>query len=137
MCEAHSRSDAIVAAVRATIGTRFRPQGRRAGVGLDCVGVALIAAEAADCAATSPPYALGGDHDGRLDAAVAALGCSKVAVADPGDLIVVAPAVGRRHLAVKTDQGVVHAHAGLRRVVEGPLDPAWIVVAIWRFPERS
>ena len=132
----HGRSDAIVAAVRGCLGTRFRPQGRHSGVGLDCVGVALIAAEAAGCAATAPRYALGGDHEARLDAAVAGLGCRPVADAVSGDLLVFAPATGRRHLAVATDRGIVHAHAGLRRVVEGPVDPAWTLIAAWRFPEE-
>ena len=40
----HSRHAAIVAAVRACVGTRFRAQGRCPGIALDCVGVALVAA---------------------------------------------------------------------------------------------
>ncbi len=112
----------------------LRPE-RVAGVGLDCIGVALVAAAAAGCAATAPVYALGGDHETRLDAAVAALGCAVVTEPRPGDLLVLAPGMGRRHLAVLTDCGVVHAHAGVGRVVEGPCDPAWTLVAAWRFPE--
>ncbi len=131
----HRDSVAIVAAVRGCVGTRFRPQGRRAGVGLDCIGVALIAAAAARCPAAAPAYALGGDHEGRLDDAIAALGCILVVAPEPGDLLVLAPGAGRRHLAVATPGGLVHAHAGLRRVVEGPLDPACRLVAAWRFPE--
>ena len=133
----HRQSAAIVAAVRGCVGTRFKPQGRRPGVALDCVGVALVAAEAAGSPAAAPPYTLGGDHEARLDAAVAALGGTLVAVAQPGDLLVLAPAAGRRHLAVVTSRGIVHAHAGLGRVVEGPLDPAWTRVAAWRFPEQE
>ncbi len=133
----HSRSAAIVAAVRGCIGTRFRAQGRRAGVGLDCVGVALMAAEAAGSPAEATPYALGGDHEARLDGAIAALGCTVVATMQPGDLLVLAPAAGRRHLAVATPRGIVHAHAGLGRVVEGPLDPSWALIAVWRFPEKD
>ena len=52
----------------------------------------------------------------------------------PGDILVIAPAPGRRHLAVVVPGGVVHAHAGLGRVVEGPLDPAWVVIGAWRLP---
>ena len=132
----HRSSAATVAAVTATVGTRFRAQGRLPGVGLDCVGVALVAAAAAGCAATVPPYALGGDHEARLDDFVAAIGCTRVAAPAPGDLLVVAPALHRRHLAVVVPGGVVHAHAGLGRVVAGPLDPAWVTIAAWRFPER-
>ena len=131
----HPAHAAIVAAARGCVGTRFRVQGRAAGVGLDCVGVALIAAAAAGCRFTVPRYVLGGDHEARLDEGLAAQGCR--AVADPafGDLLVIAPAPGRRHLGVVTAPGVVHAHAGLGRVVEGPLDDAWQIVGAWRFPE--
>ena len=133
----HPHSEAIVAAVRACVGTRFRVQGRAVGAGLDCVGVALIAARAAKCEVIVPAYDLSGDHEKRLDAAVAALDCTIVERAQPGDLLVLAPAAARRHLAIVTDHGVVHAHAGLRRVVEGPRDPAWALIGAWRFPEGT
>ena len=41
------RRAAAIAAARAGLGTRFRAQGRLIGVGLDCVGVALLAAAGA------------------------------------------------------------------------------------------
>ncbi len=131
----HARAGEIVAAARGCLGTRFRAQGRLPGTALDCVGVALVAAQAAGCRPAVPVYALGGDHEARLDAVVAALGCRRLAAAEPGDLVVLAPAPNRRHLAIATPAGLVHAHAGLGRVVEGPRDPAWTVVAAWRFPE--
>lgn len=135
----HSKSAAIVAAARGCVGTRFRAQGRTVGLGLDCVGVALIAARAAGAAGQAvPAYTLSGDNEHRLDAVLAASGC--VALGDelpqPGDLVVVAPAAGRRHLAIVTDAGMVHAHAGLARVVESPADPGWLPVSAWRLPDR-
>ncbi len=130
----HSRAPAIVLAARACIGTRFRPQGRIPGVGLDCIGVALVAAAAAGTPFDVPGYTLDGDDQRRLDSVIAGR-CRTVTVASAGDIIVAAPAAGRRHLVVVTGRGVVHAHAGLRRVVEGPLDPGWQVIARWRFPE--
>lgn len=133
----HPAGEAIAAAASGCVGTRFRAQGRTPGVGLDCVGVALIAAAAAGCRATVPAYALGGDHDVRLDRFLHDLGCLAVGVPATGDLLVVAPAPQRRHLAVVLPDGVVHAHAGLGRVVAGPLDPAWAIVAAWRLPARS
>lgn len=126
---------AIVAAARDCVGTRFRAQGRTPGLGLDCVGVALAAAAAVGVRIDPPVYALGGDHEGDLDALLAAAGCTVVAIAEPGDLLAVAPSPGRRHLAVVTPAGVVHAHAGLGRVVEGPLDPDWMLIAAWRLPQ--
>ncbi len=84
---------------------------------------------------TVPRYALGGDGQDALDTALPEQGCVAVGLPRPGDLILVAPAVDRRHLGVVTDAGIVHAHAGLSRVVEGPLDPAWRLLGAWRFPE--
>lgn len=125
---------AIVAAVQAAVGTRFRPQGRKVGVGLDCVGVALLAAAAAGRRVHVGAYALGGDHAAGIGPALIDAGCCPVAPAAPGDLLLVAPTPRQRHLAVVTPAGVVHAHAGLGRVVEGPLDPDWIVLGAWRLP---
>jgi murein DD-endopeptidase / murein LD-carboxypeptidase len=126
---------AIVAAVRAAVGTSFRPQGRTPGLALDCVGVALLAARAAGVDPGIPPaYAIGGDNKGRVEPMLAALGLVAVTTAAPGDLLLIAPSPRHRHLAVVTPTGVVHAHAGLGCVVEGPLDPAWTVIGVWRFP---
>lgn len=108
------------------------------GLGLDCVGVGLLAASAAGVPADAvQPYALGGDHDGRIERSLQALGCRPVAPAAAGDLLLIAPTARQRHLAVVTGHGVIHAHAGVGRVVEGPLDPAWSVLGAWRFPGVS
>lgn len=133
----HLRSEEIVAAARGCVGTRFRAQGRVPGVGLDCVGVALVAAAAAGVAIVPPVYALGGDHEAALDGLLAATGCRRIATAGQGDLLSLAPSPGRRHLAVVTGAGVVHAHAGLGCVVEGPIDPGWTVLAAWRLPQED
>lgn len=126
---------AIVAAARSCVGTSFRSQGRSIGLGLDCIGVALIAASASGLGPfVAPTYAMGGDHEAEIDAALARLGCAAVACAEAGDILVCAPAPKRRHLAVVTSSGAVHAHAGLGRVVEGPIDPGWSIVGAWRLP---
>lgn len=126
---------AIVAAARSCVGTRFRPQGRTPGLGLDCVGVALIAAAAAGMGSIAmAPYSVGGDHDLDIDGILAGLGCRAVLVPMPGDVLVIAPAPRKRHLAVMTPAGVVHAQAGIGRVVEGPIDSGWSIVGAWRLP---
>lgn len=132
----HACAPAIVAAARRCVGTRFRPQGRTPGVALDCIGVALVAAHGGGVGFVVPPYRLGGDGEAALDAGLAAQGCVAVERAAPGDLLVIAPAPGRRHLGIVTGRGVVHAHAGLGRVVEGPLDPDWVAVGTWRLPAQ-
>jgi hypothetical protein len=36
------------------------------------------------------------------------------------------------HLGIRTAAGFVHAHAGIRRVVETPGTPAWPILAAYR-----
>ncbi|MFM7402983.1 MAG: hypothetical protein ACKO1N_02570, partial [Erythrobacter sp.] len=50
-----------------------------------------------------------------------------------GDVLLLALAYAQHHLVIAADtDNVIHAHAGLRRVVRQPLDPAWRVSALWR-----
>ncbi|MFN3287503.1 MAG: peptidoglycan endopeptidase [Sphingomonadaceae bacterium] len=139
MTAGHRRSTHIVEAVRDCVGVRFRSQGRDAATGLDCAGLACIAAAAAGHPVTTlPAYRL--DASGlteRLLSGLAGSGLRRLAAAAaaPGDIVLFEVAPGRPHLAILTDTGLVHAHAGLRRVVEGPADPAWRVVGRFRFPE--
>lgn len=140
----HRHADQIVAAVRACVGARFRPQGRRADTGLDCIGVALIAARAAGLHLSVPLYRMGGDHEVLVDYVVGQLGLMAIDAASPGDICIFAPAPGLRHVAVQTGPAtnsghapvLVHAHAGVGRVVETTADPAWALVGHWRLPER-
>jgi lipoprotein Spr len=126
---------AAIVAARAGLGTRFRPQGRLIGVGLDCVGVALLAAAGAGLQlGPVPPYALGGDHVDLLAATLRQLGLRRVRRSRPADLVEYALAPGHRHLALITDCGILHAHAGLGRVVEGPAPCDWPVMACWALP---
>ncbi|PZN97380.1 MAG: hypothetical protein DCF31_01055 [Alphaproteobacteria bacterium] len=135
MTTPHKRAAVVVAAARACVGTRFRPQGRTPGSGLDCVGVVLQAARAVGIVpAAVPSYALSGETAAMLVAALADAGCVAVSDAAPGDILALAPAARQRHLAIVTPAGVVHAHAGLGRVVEGPIDPDWTLLGIWRLP---
>ena len=133
----HLASAAIVAAARGCVGTRFRVQGRVPGHALDCIGVVLVAARAAGANFVVPPYRLGSDREADLDAALAAHGCVAVTAAEPGDILVVAPAAHRRHLGIAVPGGLVHAHAGLGRVVEGPIDADWAIVAALRLPSTK
>lgn len=129
------RRQAAVAAARAGVGTRFRPQGRRVGLGLDCIGVALLAAAGAGVTpGPVPAYALSGDHAALLAGAMQALGCRRVRRAQPGDLIEYALTPQHRHLAVQAQAGIIHAHAGLGCVVEGPAPAEWPVAACWALP---
>jgi len=129
-----ARWPAIVAAARACIGTRFRSQGRVPGLGLDCVGVVLVAAGAAEITvAPLPAYRLGGGYP-DISAIFERCGAWRVEAALPGDVLTVEPAIGQRHFGIITPSGMVHAHAAIGRVVEGPLDPGWTISGVWRLP---
>ncbi|MBC7504283.1 MAG: peptidoglycan endopeptidase [Sandarakinorhabdus sp.] len=122
-----------MAAARACVGTRFRSQGRVPQLGLDCVGVVLVAAAATGLVVTVPAYRLGGDYP-EIEAILIGQGCPRIEAALPGDILVIAPAQRERHLGIVTPLGLVHAHAGLERVVEGPIDPDWAIIGAWRLP---
>ena len=119
----------IVARARALLGTRFRPQGRSAAEGLDCVGLVALAIDAqqAPC-----DYALRGGSVRRLAEELAAAGLRPVAHMAAGDVLVLAPGRGQLHLGLFTGTGLVHGDAGLRRVVERPLPLPWPLLGIWR-----
>src|SRR3546814_21087232 len=72
--------DKIASAARACIGTPFRPQGRLAGVGLDCIGLAAVAVRAGGTDVEPPSdYDLSGDCGSRLADALEALGLTRAA----------------------------------------------------------
>ncbi len=134
-----ANAPAIVAAARGCVGTRFRPQGRVPGLGLDCVGVVAVAAAAAGATVDLPAYLLSGEQCEAVANGLAAHGCRRVWPPAPGDILVLAPSSRHRHLGIVTSiepgTAIVHAHAGLRRVVEGPVDPAWHIIGAWRLAE--
>ena len=116
---------------RALVGTRFRLQGR-SSEGLDCIGV-VLATFGIDPAAARRDYRLRGEDPVELDAALLAhfrrLRARQLA---PGDVMLMSVDKRQLHLAVKTADGFVHAHAGVRRVVETPGIPAWDVLGVYR-----
>ncbi len=123
------RADEAIARARALIGTRFRPQGRDAAHGLDCIG--LVAA-AIDVRSAPRDYALRGGSGARLAAELGKAGLRPVDSMRPGDVLVFAPGPAQLHLGLFTGSGLVHGDAGLRRVVERPLPFPWPLVGIWR-----
>lgn len=128
-----ARGAAIAARARALVGARFRPQGRRAEWGLDCVG---LAAAAVDVGAERLPadYDLKGQDLARIEHELCDLGCRPVPSCkpEPGDVVVCAVGPAHYHLLIATGESFVHADAGLRRVVERPLPLPWPAVGVWR-----
>lgn len=127
-----SAGERIAAAARTLVGVRFRPQGRSAETGLDCIGVVALAA-GVPIERVPADYVLRTDDPARMRAGFVAAGFGEVAGdARPGDVLVVRAGWGQAHAVVLTTGGFVHADAGLRRVVEVPGAVAWPVIGAWR-----
>ncbi|HEX2811407.1 MAG TPA: peptidoglycan endopeptidase [Sphingopyxis sp.] len=123
----------VLAAARGMIGARFRPQGRDPATGLDCVGLVWAAYAAAGYVLPLPTgYPLRGWGRERVEAALAATGFERVDDGRDGDVALIALAAGQFHFGVMGAASFVHAHAGLRRVVETPVDAAAMRAASWR-----
>jgi cell wall-associated NlpC family hydrolase len=123
------------ARARALVGVPFRPQGRRRE-GLDCIGLVI---ETFGLAADSArhDYRLSGDHRSEIEQGFAPH-FRKVRPQQmrAGDVLVMAVANNQYHLAVRTSDGFVHAHAGLRKVVETPGLPQWPLLSTYRKRSR-
>ena len=119
----------MIARARGAIGARFRLHGRVPADGLDCVGLAAHAFAIDD---VPTGYAMRrGDAD-ALAIIIAAAGLTRVADVRDGDLMMLRAGPGQLHLGVAVPGGMVHADAGLRRVVERPGPPPWPVLACFR-----
>ena len=122
---------------RALVGTPFRLQGRgELACGLDCVGVA-IATYGLPVEKVRRNYRLRGDHaDEIVDFLSDGFRRVPSARLRPGDLMLMRVSDDQLHLGVRTDCSFVHAHAGLRRVVETPGLPEWPMLGAYRKRRR-
>ncbi len=119
------------ARARALVGTPFRPQGR-SPTGFDCVGV-VLATFGMPPEAVRRNYRLRGDHLQEISEALA-LNFRRLpkSQAHAGDLLLLETGARQLHLAVRTEDGFVHAHAGIGRVVETPGMPTWPTLRAYR-----
>ena len=124
---------------RRLVGARFRPQGYDPATGLDCVGLVWAAYAAAGRRLVRPrDYPLRGWSRERI--AEALRRADFVAADGPpqsGDVALLALAAGQFHLVMLGPDRCVHAHAGLRRVVETPLDAALLAAPRWRLTREN
>jgi cell wall-associated NlpC family hydrolase len=129
--------DVGAAAFRAAegmIGTPFRSQGRHPVHGLDCVGVIWAAYRAVGVPLVPPEgYPLRGWSFARVEAALRASGLVRCGdAARMGDVLLCDFGAGQFHLGLSGTDRVIHAHAGLRLVVDAPFDALWDGAAVWR-----
>lgn len=129
---------ALVEAANALVGSPFRLYGRDPATGLDCLGVVLAA-----LAAIGHSASFAGNYGLRMTSVAALLGTAEALgfqqAAGPwqaGDVLLFAPGGHQHHLGVACGDGrLVHAHAGLGRVVCAQAPAEWAVVGHWRLPD--
>jgi cell wall-associated NlpC family hydrolase len=123
----------VLAAARAAIGARFRLHGRDVESGLDCVGLVAVALRRG----APDGYRLRTGDAALVAAQLRAAGLVEVPEAMAGDLLRCRSGVGQLHLAIRAEDGIVHADAIARRVVERPGAVPWPVLSQWRLMEES
>lgn len=117
------------------VGCRFRLHGLDPATGIDCVGL-VHASLAAIGRHPVPPrgYGLRNIAIDQWLAFAARSGLTPAAGKPRNDEVLLASlGYGQHHLMITTGQDeVVHAHAGLARVVRQPRDPAMRILARWQ-----
>lgn len=129
------RGQELADAAQALLGTSFKLHGRDPKRGIDCVGLVLCSLRIIGRHPVAPPaYALRNTGIEHLLPTISANGFAQSMDSQlPGDLIIVRPAVSQFHIAIAaSDQHIIHAHAGLRRVVRSPQPADLSIVCRWR-----
>ncbi len=123
------QGEAAQARARTLLGVPFRLHGRSPESGLDCIGVIALAYDIQDKAPTG--YSL---RTTRPERWIALLDSLAMRIIEPeiGAVMLLQPGAAQLHLGLWTGKSLIHADAGLRRVVETPGTPRWPVVGLWR-----
>lgn len=131
---------ALAAAAEALVGARFRLHGRDPATGLDCIGVLAAALRACGLPGALPTgYGL---RTLRLEQWLPQPGSLGFTTAmQPflsGDVVMQHLGPAQYHLAIADSAGGwIHAHAGLRRVVQAPELPSGAIVHHWRLAPQN
>ncbi|HEX8214279.1 MAG TPA: peptidoglycan endopeptidase [Allosphingosinicella sp.] len=128
----------IAARARRLVGARFRPQGRDPELGLDCVGLVALATDV-PIEQVRRDYTLRGQRLAEIEHDLCNLGLQPVAhnQMGAGDVLLFDAGPAQLHLGILTEQGFVHADAGLKMVVERPLPLPWPLLGLWRMAGAS
>lgn len=130
------------------VGTPYRHQGDRKGLGCDCIGLvrgvwqALYGFAAAHPGPYQPDWAEGGCgyEDALLEGVRRHCREKPLIAAQPGDLVLFRwrPHLPARHAGILVrDGGFVHAYEGAGAVVRSALVPQWRrrIAAVFAFPD--
>jgi cell wall-associated NlpC family hydrolase len=125
----------LARAALALVGAPFRLHGRDPRHGLDCVGLVQAAADGCGHSVRLPNgYAVRSGRPPEIDHIAHSLALRREdGPTRVGDVLLLRPGPCQYHLAIALDeQRIVHAHAGLRKVVSDALPEAWQLVSRWR-----
>lgn len=129
----------IITAARQAVGTRFVHQGRRLGVGLDCIGLVAHVATAIGAAHEDASAYGRRPQGGLLEAGLDAQPCL-VRVREeimPGDVLLMKfeGDASASHVGICCGATMVHAWAVMRKVCEHDIDDEWRrrIVRAYRF----
>ena len=120
-------------------GTGFRLHGRDVKHGIDCVGLAALCAKAANLETVVPDgYSIRGGNISHISDLMDQAGFGSLAAQEKpqvGDILLVQISPVQLHFMIRADDGYVHAHAGLRKVVFSPGPCPWPILHIFRIME--
>lgn len=122
---------AVLARARALLGRPFRLQGRDPAIGIDCVGLVVLAGAIEH--APSPDYRRRGDHlRAFLDRSKRWFRRVSVRAARPGDIAIIDCGARSWHVGVIDDGALIHADPRVGRVVRRPGAVPGIIRAVLR-----
>jgi cell wall-associated NlpC family hydrolase len=131
-----NKTAAMIAAARACRGTPFHHQGRAPGIGLDCIGLVIIAARAAGIVVHDRAD-YGRRPDGKsLENALVAHGALPADAIAAGDVLLFRYDGQPQHAALATGADtMIHSFAPAGEVVETPIGDYWRrrLAGIYRF----
>lgn len=123
-----ARAVDAVQRARMLLGVPFRLHGRGPN-GLDCVGLIALVYDCLEFAPTG--YRLRNVLSPRWEALLERHFLRRTGPAETGDIIFCNAGPAQYHLGLWTGQGLIHADAGIGRVVELPGPVPWAVRSIW------
>lgn len=129
-----------VSAARACLNTLFHHQGRIPGIGLDCIGLVIVALRATGMHIQDRTD-YGRRPDGKsLAAALTAHGATPVDAIAAGDVLLFRYDGQPQHVALATSaDSMIHSFAPAGKVVETMIGDYWRrrLVGVYRFEELS
>ena len=122
------------AAARSMLGCRFRLQGDDPATGLDCVGLIRAAYRKAGIELTGlANYPMRGWSEKKIIDSIDASGLERWAgTHQEGEIVMLRLPARQIHFALQGHDLLIHAHAGLRRVVASPTFALPAPIQRWR-----